>query len=162
VLFPGYTLVSVLNTLGFIGIPILSYYMLLQFRNRGLGGYIRFGQAWSFGVWLYFFAGLIMSVVYFLHFKVIDPDYISKQFNQTVLLLEQMHYNQDMINTIAESDPPTAIQLVISYLFAYIIGSAILYLILSPLVVRKRPSFNQPTPKKESDSDQTNYPDLNA
>jgi hypothetical protein len=113
-----------------------------MYRDKALHGYIRYIQAWSFGIWLFFFASLIMSVVYFIHFQFLEPDFIANTFNQSLIMLEEMNYPKESLDLLADNGIPSAIQMVVSYLFAYIVGGAILFLIISPFVTKKDPDDN--------------------
>jgi hypothetical protein len=139
ILFNGSAVINVLNTLSIIATPVICYYLAKKYRDNALNGYIQFGQVWSFGIWLFLFAGLIMAVVYFVHFKFINPDFISDTFNQTMLMLEKMNYPKASLDLLSKNGLPTPIQMVFSYLFAYIILGAILFLFISPLVAKKKP-----------------------
>jgi len=139
VFFNANVVVNLLNTAGMIGTPFLCYYLTKKYRDSACGGYIRYSQAWSFGVWLFLFAGLIMSVIYFVHMQWIEPNFIADTFNQSLLMLEQMNYDQKALDAIASNPMPTPIQVVTAYLFFYIIGGGILFLIISAFIVRKNP-----------------------
>lgn len=135
--FGANLLVNLLNMAGLIATPFLCYHLAVRYRDKGCNGVIRFGMVWSFGVWLFLFAGLIMAVVYFIHFQWIEPTFIENTFNQTLVTLEQMKYDQKALDTLADMALPTPIQMAVSYIFAYIIGGAILFLIIAPFVVKK-------------------------
>ncbi len=149
--FGANLLVNLLNMAGLIATPFLCYHLAVRYRDKGCNGVIRFGMVWSFGVWLFLFAGLIMAVVYFIHFQWIEPTFIENTFNQT-------------LDTLADMALPTPIQMAVSYIFAYIIGGAILFLIIAPFVVKKptAPTSTDSTPyqpyqssgsSKEEDTD---------
>lgn len=140
--------VNLLNTAGLIATPFLCYHLAVKYRDKGCNGVVKFGMVWSFGVWLFLFAGLIMAVIYFIHFQWIAPAFIEDTFNQTLVMLEQMNYDQKALDTLADMDMPTPIQMAVSYIFAYIIGGAVLFLIISPFVVRKptNPTSTDDTP----------------
>lgn len=135
----GNVIINLLNTASVIATPFLCYYLSKRYRDRAMGGFIRFGQVWSFGLWLYLFAGLIMSVVYFVHFQYINPDFISETINQSLLMLEKMNYPKESIDLLEKNGTPSNFQMVISYLFGYIILGAILFLFISPFVSKKNP-----------------------
>ncbi len=138
------TVVGLLNTVGFFATPFLCYQLVKRYRDKGCNGFISFGQAWSFGVWLFLFAGLIMAVVYFVHLQWLDPNYLNNIFNQTMQMLEQMNYDQKLMDKMADITLPTPIQIVVTYLFFYIIGGAILFLLVSGFVVKKDPNAGMP------------------
>ncbi|MDP4277996.1 MAG: DUF4199 domain-containing protein [Bacteroidota bacterium] len=149
IFFKSNAFLNTLYSLGMLGVPVVCYFLTKRYRELGCNGSIRFGQAWSFGVWLFLFAGLIMSVVYFIHFQYIDPDYISNVFNQTLVMLEQLKYDQASLDALADNGIPTPIQMVISYLFAYIIGGAFLFLFVSPLVAKRNPKDDLDIPSSD-------------
>jgi hypothetical protein len=139
IIAPTIKILNVVNTISILFTPFLCFYLTKKFRDQALGGYIRFGSSWSFGIWLFFFAGLIMSVVYFVHFQFINPDYISNVFNQSLLMLESMNYPKDQLDLLAKNGFPTPLEMVFSYLFAYVIMGAILFVFISAIVARKNP-----------------------
>jgi len=138
--FGNNMMMGLVNMAGFFGTPFVCYYLVKRYRDTACKGYIDYAQAWSFGVWLFLFAGLIMSVVYFVHMQWIDPNFLEKTLNQTLVTLEQMKYDQKIIDTLAATDFPSPIQVVLVYLFMYIIGGALLFLALAAFVVKKNPN----------------------
>jgi hypothetical protein len=137
-LFPNNYIVSLLSMAGFFATPVLCYQLAKRYRDKAFDGYIRFWQVWSFGISLFFFAALIMSVLYYVRFQFLQPDYIAKAMSQSIQMLEQMKYPQKYIDAMINYGVPTTIQLVLTYLWMYIIGGAILFLIISPMVARKK------------------------
>lgn len=141
-LFPENSLVSLLNTAGFLATPIVCYQLARNYRDKGCGGYIRFGQVWSFGILLFFFSALIMSVLYYVRYQFLQPDALSAAFNQSIQMLQQMpEYPQKYIDAAIAFGAPTAIQVVLFYLWLHIIGGGFLFLILSPMVARRKPNL---------------------
>lgn len=139
IIAPNIKILNLVNSISILFTPFLCYHLTKKFRDKALGGYIKFSSSWSFGVWLFFFAGLIMAVVYFIHFQIINPDYISDVFNQSMLMLESMNYPKDQLDILAKNGFPTPLEMVFSYLFAYVIIGAILFVFISPFVVKKNP-----------------------
>ncbi|MDD4921201.1 MAG: DUF4199 domain-containing protein [Bacteroidales bacterium] len=148
-LFPGNVFVNIINTLGFCSTPIVCFYLARNYRDKAWNGYIRFGQVWSFGVWLFLFAALLMSVLYYVRYQFLQPDYISEAYNQALLVAEKMNYSKEQMDMLTANGVPTAIQLVLVYLWLYIIGGAVLFLLVSPMVVRKEPDDLQNTQDSE-------------
>lgn len=139
IIAPTIKILNIVNTISILFTPFLCYYLTKKYRDQALGGYIRFGSSWSFGIWLFFFAGLIMSVVYFVHFQFINPDYISNVFNESLLMLESMNYPKDQLDLLAKNGFPTPLEMVFSYLFAYVILGAILFVFISAIIAKKNP-----------------------
>ncbi|HET9571209.1 MAG TPA: DUF4199 domain-containing protein [Bacteroidales bacterium] len=158
-LLPNNFIVSFLSMVGFLATPVVCYQLAKRYRDRAMGGYIRYWQVWSFGVWLFFFAALIMSVLYYLRYQFLQPDFIANAMNQSIQLLEQMKYPQKYIDGMINYGVPTTIQLVLTYLWMYIIGGAILFLIISPMVARKKedlPPTDQSYKPYQDNKDQDN------
>lgn len=154
-LFPASTLVSLINMAGFFATPVVCYQLAKNYRDKAWGGYIRFGQVWSFGILLFFFAALIMSVLYYVRYEFIQPDALAQAYTQIVQLLQQTpNYPQKSIDALLAFGTFTPIQVVLMNLWGYIIGGGFLFLILSPMVARKKndlpPSDNHYKPYQEN------------
>ena len=143
-IFPGNVFVGILNTIGFWGTMVVCYYLARQYRDKAWGGYIRYGQVWSFGVWLFLFASLLMSVLYYIRYQFLQPNYISDAFNQALIIAEQIKYPKEQMDMLIANGVPSAIQLVLVCLWLYIIGGAFLFLFISPMIARKKPEDNIP------------------
>ncbi len=137
-LFPKSGIVSLLSMFGFLATPYVCYKLATRYRDKAWGGYIRYWQVWTFGIWLFFFAALIMSVLYYVRYEFLQPDFIANAMNQSLQLMEQMKYPQKYIDAMLNYGVPSTIQLVLTYLWMYIISGAILFLIISPMVARKK------------------------
>jgi len=136
--FSNNGIVSMLSMFGFLATPVVCYQLAKRYRDKAWGGYIRYWQVWSFGIWLFFFTALIMSVLYYVRYQFLQPDFIANAMNQSLQLMEQMKYPQKYIDSLLNYGVPTTIQLVLTYLWMYIIGGALLFLIVSPMVARKK------------------------
>ena len=159
-LFPQNSLVSLLNTAGFLATPVICYQLAKNYRDRAWGGYINFGQVWTFGLLLFFFASLIMSVLYYVRYQFLQPDALAQAYNQIIQLLQRTpNYPQKYIDALIAFGTFTPIQIVLMNLWGFIIGGSILFLIVSPMVTRKRndlpPTDNHYKPYQDNkDSDQ--------
>ena len=55
-----------------LAVPFIAYYLTKRYR-QDIGGSISFFHAWRFGIMLYFFAALIVSIEHFIFFQFIAP-----------------------------------------------------------------------------------------
>jgi hypothetical protein len=156
-LFPKNGIVNILNMLGFLGTPIVCFILAKRYRDRGCNGIIRFGQAWTFGLLLFVFTSLIMAVLYYVRFQFLQPDYITESFNLSLQMMEQMKYPQEYLDAMIDFGAPSAFLFTLTYLWIYIVGGALLFLIVAPFVVRK--DTNMPTPSKSDDTPYEPYQD---
>lgn len=62
-----------------IGTLILYYVLLTRYRDKGLDGYISYAQSIIFSFFLFLFAGMIESVLVYLHIAIIDTSFIAEQ-----------------------------------------------------------------------------------
>jgi hypothetical protein len=155
-LFPQNGFISVLNYVGFLCTPIVGYILAKRYRDKGCGGFVRYGQVWSFGMLLFVFASLIMSVLYYVRFQFLQPDFIAESFSQTIQLLEQMKYPQESIDAMINFGAPSAFQITLTYLWLYLMGGAFIFLIISPFIARKKP---EDTPPSNDDTSYEPYQD---
>ena len=146
-LLPMSKISNLIETLGLLGTPVVCYFLASNYRDKAWGGNIHFGQVWSFGIWLFLFASLLMAVLYYVRFQFLQPDYLKNAFNQTLILLDnsKLLKKEGMDQAIANGSP-TAIQAVMGYIWFYIIGGAILFLLISPIISYKKPGNSTTTP----------------
>lgn len=164
-LFPKSIFANTLNFVGLMGTPYLCFVLSAKYRDKAWGGYIRFGQVWSFGILLFLFASLLMSVLYFVHTMYIDTDFLTNRFNENIRLLEGLQvpkenaeFKKEIMAMFVANGVPTPIQYVFEQIWSYICGGAILFLFISPFIMRKRPieknNMDQPyEPYKESEEE---------
>lgn len=68
-------------------VPVVVYTLMRRYR-RQVGMSCYFSQLWMMGILLFFFASLINSLVQYIYFVYINPDYIRAQFLAAVELME--------------------------------------------------------------------------
>ena len=68
-----------------LAVPLIAYYLTKRYR-QDIGGSISFFHAWRFGIMLYFFAALIVSIEHFIFFQFIaPPDFLNNTMNSEVI-----------------------------------------------------------------------------
>ena len=73
-----------------IVIVAATYRLTARFRDQECGGYIGYDKAFAFILFSFFYAALISSLVKFIYFQFINPDYLGNLYNQSMLTLEKM------------------------------------------------------------------------
>ena len=114
-----------LYEVGSLAVPVLAYYWTDCYR-RDVGGRISFGHAWQFGVLLYFFAALIVSLEHYVFYK-----YIASR------LLEAADAKADMLKAVDEIRL-TPVHMAIQGIFNNVFYGIILSVPVAALVCRKR------------------------
>lgn len=130
------TLIFIYQMLCF-AVPVVAYYMTKQYR-QDIGGSISFSHAWRFGLMLYFFAALIVSVEHYVFYQYIaPPDFLSNMMNQAVVALQEAKMDSEVINSINQTNF-TPIHMTIQGIFNNIFYGIILSIPVATLVSRKK------------------------
>ena len=130
--------------IGFIALLVsLSYilHMDVMYEDNiykaDLGGQITFGQAWRFGVLVYFFAALIVSVMHYVFYRyVAPPDYVANAVGQALATLQEMQASPETMRAIA-SMSFSPIQMALQGILNNILYGIIFSLPVAALVCRK-------------------------
>ena len=126
-----------LYEVGSLAVPVLAYYWTDCYR-RDVGGRMSFGHAWQFGVLLYFFAALIVSLEHYVFYKYIaSPDFLSNAMEQAKRLLEAADAKADMLKAVDEIRL-TPVHMAIQGIFNNVFYGIILSVPVAALVCRKR------------------------
>lgn len=124
-------------------VPYIGYVLTKRYRDD-LGGSISFSQAWRFGVLLYFFAALIVSVMHYIFYRfVAPPDYMANAVSQTIESLKQMQVENQVIQSI-ETLNFSPIHLALQGILNNILYGIIFSIPVAGLLCRKKsPGFQQ-------------------
>lgn len=127
-----------------IAVPFIAYYFTQKYKNEGLDGEISFFHAWRFGIMLYFFAALIVSLVHFIFYQYIaPPDFISKALQQSVNVLQQTDPNNSIIGTLNTLPIPSPIQMAVQGIFNNIFYGILLSIPVALIVSRKKTGITE-------------------
>jgi hypothetical protein len=136
------------------GLEWLSYVILiaglwlaqLNYRNKYLGGFITYGQAFSVGMWISLIVGIIMGIYTYVFFKHIDPS----AMEEAMLIAEQRMLDRGMTDLEIEQGMMMAQKFasVGMYTFIAVAGNFIMGMIFSlvtAIFVKKEDAgFGQP------------------
>ncbi|MDR1981126.1 MAG: DUF4199 domain-containing protein [Tannerellaceae bacterium] len=88
---------------------VLAYVFTKTYKIR-LGGRIGFFHAWQFGVLLYFFAALIVSLEHYIFYQYIaPPDFIATSINRVMEMLAQADAGSRWREAMEQVSTPTPI-----------------------------------------------------
>ena len=127
-------------------VPVITYFRLaLSFRKGHTAS--SFSAIWLHGICMYFFGGLIMSVVVYVALRWLDPGFIAHQIDIVVNAYSGINdpQAQTLVNTfekLKESGSlPTALDTTLELLYFAVFTGSILSLIYSAVIRRrnKRP-----------------------
>ena len=118
-------------------VPYLAYLLTKRYRED-LGGVISFSQAWRFGVLIYLFAAMLVSVMHYVFYRfVAPPDFLSSAVEQTIASLKQMQVDSKVISSI-ESMNFSPIHMALQGILNNIFYGIILSLPVAALVCRRK------------------------
>ena len=118
-------------------VPVIAYQMTKHYRQT-IGGFISFSHAWRFGLMLYFFAALIVSVEHYVFYQYIaPPDFLNNMINQAVTALKEANMDSEVINSINQTNF-TPIHMTIQGIFNNIFYGIILSIPVAALISRKK------------------------
>ncbi len=81
------------NTLSWVIIlliPIATYRLTADCRDRVCEGEMSYGTALWYGIQLFFYASLVSAAFKLIYFKILNPDFLPNQLEQTLRLMEQL------------------------------------------------------------------------
>lgn len=118
-------------------VPYLAYLLTKRYRED-IGGVISFSQAWRFGVLIYLFAAMLVSVMHYVFYRfVAPPDFLSSAVEQTIVSLKQMQVDSKVISSI-ESMNFSPIHMALQGILNNIFYGIILSLPVAALVCRRK------------------------
>ena len=116
-----------------LAVPFIAYHMTRRYRTE-IGGTISFGHAWQFGILLYFFAAVILSLEIFVFYRFIaPPDLLPDTIKQLTTLLQDSQVTPEMIDSLQKIDF-SPIQMAIQSIFNNVFYGIIFSLPVAALV----------------------------
>ena len=135
------TSLLLLTNLLAIFIIIGIYRMAIRFRDTECKGYITYWKAFSLILLTFFFAALISSVVKYIYFQFINPDYLDQMFQETMKLLNSMKFTvtETMIDQTKSMLKPATYTLV--FIWTNVFMGLIVGLIMAAFVKKEKTIF---------------------
>lgn len=128
-----------------IAVPFIAYYLTKKYKDEELDGQISFFHAWRFGIMLYFFAALIVSLVHFVFYQYIaSPDFIAHAYDQAINFLKNSQINTSVLESLSKLTVPSPIQMAIQGIFNNIFYGIVLSIPVALIVSRHKTETTQP------------------
>ncbi len=140
---PSNTFIKLLTYILLVLIILMTYRLSIQFRDNECGGYISYGRSFTFILLSFFYAALISSLVKFIYFKFINPDYLSNLYNEAMLIFEKMGGPVDLgaEETLSALLKPAAFSL--QYIWINTLAGVFVGLIMSAFVKKEKSIFDE-------------------
>ena len=111
-------------------------YVFTDVYRRRIGGRISFFHAWTFGVLLYFFAAIIVSLAHYVFYRYLaSPNYIADLMEAATTILKQV--NPQMEETLRQMPLPTPIRLTLQDILGNALYGAIFSVPVAARLCRK-------------------------
>ncbi len=116
---------------------IVIAYAFTRMYKIQIGGKIGFFHAWQFGILLYFFAALIVSLAHYVFYQYIaPPDFIATSMDQVIHMMKEMDLNSPMKDAIDQLSTPTPIQMAIQGIFNNVFYGVVFSIPIAALLCR--------------------------
>lgn len=125
-------------------VPVVAYFLTVRYRND-VGGAISFLHAWQFGILIYLFAGLIVSLLHYIYYQyLLPPEMLNSIFNQlTDYIRENITLTPEMTEVLDNSVTPSAIQMTLQGIMNNVFFGIIFSIPVALLVRRRGPYIKQ-------------------
>ncbi len=115
---------------------VFAYYMTKSYKMV-IGGKISFFHAWQFGVLLYFFAALIVSLEHYAFYQYLaPPGFIDTSMDQAMDIIKSMNLTDQMKQMVEKMTTPSSIQMTIQGIFNNVFYGVILSIPVAALLCR--------------------------
>jgi hypothetical protein len=123
-----------------LGIPLLLYYIIKNYRDSHLNGLITYKSALGRGCSLFFFSGLIVELIQFTYFQFINKEYLGKMWEVTKELYSKFNFEQQSYDMMEKIMQPH-MYVLSDFLVSFLLGGTIISLIIAAVVQRKPNPF---------------------
>lgn len=97
--------------------PYLAYILTKKYKQV-IGGKISFFHALQFGILIYFFAALIISLVHYIFYQYIAPaDYIENSYKKSIEMMVAINMDSAIIEAVRNMGTPSNISMTIQGIF---------------------------------------------
>jgi len=122
-------------------ILVLTFQFSKQFRDKECNGIISFGKSFSFILLSYFFAALISSIVKFIYFQFINPEYLSKLLNDSMKAVEMLKLPIDSASYEQMEGMMKPATFSLQFVWLNVFMGTIIGLIMSPFIKKEKNIF---------------------
>lgn len=124
-------------------ILVVTYRTTIRFRDNECLGEINFGKAFSFIVLTYFFAALISSIVKYIYFQFIDPEYLPKLLNESLKAVEMLNlpFENASYDQMEKMMKPATFSL--QYIWMNVLLGTLIGLAMAPFIKKEKSIFEK-------------------
>lgn len=128
-------MMSVIYWMLTMAVPLIAYRMTKLYRLQ-IGGKIGFFHAWQFGILLYFFAALIVSLAHYVFYRYIaPPDFVASTIGQFATMMNGSNMDPELLKEL-QAMQITPIQMAIQGIFNNLFYGIILSIPVAAILCR--------------------------
>jgi hypothetical protein len=134
-----------LSLINYLILLIIIFIAIKDYRDRDQVGFISFGKAFSVGILVALFVGIIFAIYYRIFVSYIDPHFIRDVMDKQVQNLEAKGYSQEQIDRgmVFANKFTSPIFNIIGTIISYCFFGLILSLIESAILKKDNPQMPQ-------------------
>ena len=128
---------STLYTVFTAAVPFIAYRFTTLYREQACAGVISFFHAWQFGILLYTFAAIVVSLVHYYHYKILGSEQLAKIVEQALSLLSSSKIDPKLLEYAQSLAIPTPFQMTMQSILNNIMTGALFSIPVALLAKRK-------------------------
>ena len=118
-----------------------TYTSANRYRDKECNGIISFGKSFSFILLSFFFAALISSIVKFVYFQFINPEYLSRLLNESMKAVEMLKLPVDGASYEQMESMMKPATFSLQFVWMNVFMGTIIGLIMSPFIKKEKNIF---------------------
>jgi hypothetical protein len=118
--------------------PYAAYRLSVDCRERACDGSMRYGEAFLYGMQLFFYASIVAAAFRLVYFKFLNPDFLPQLYDQTMQTMEalQMKVTDEQMNEVRRSLTPA--NMTIAYVWIDVIAGVLVSFVVAFFVKKDK------------------------
>jgi hypothetical protein len=120
-----------------------TYRLSVKFRDTECEGFISYWKSFSLILLTFFYAALISSVVKYIYFQFINPDYLDQMFQESMKMMRTMKFQitDELTDQMKSMLKPATYTLV--YVWSNVLMGAIVGFIMAAFIKKEKSIFEE-------------------
>lgn len=106
--------------------PVLAFVFAKRFSQGTILEKVKFGNIYSFTIFLFFFSAMILGVSQYIYMQFINPEFLSTTMSKGIDLFKDTEFISDYKEMIETQGTPSAIQYIMSNIYMSMLYGAII------------------------------------
>ncbi len=143
--------ITILGLLSYVIITLILvgiYKMVIRFRDVDCKGEITYWKSFSFILLTFFFAAIISSVVKYIYFQYINPDYLAQMFEESMKLMEKMNFPMNDASVAQMESILKPATFTLQYIWINVFMGSLVAMVMSGFVKKEKDIFEAPQPPR--------------